>query len=107
MTYIEYLSLLRGLLFLWVAGTSFSISQLYKDGYNISKRESGIIKSLINILLWISVMFVHLALTAFSLVLAPHAHPFLTTSLIATVFPVGILLTRFRQESTKRQNPDK
>lgn len=98
---------MRFLMFLWIAATAFSVSQLYGDAYAISKKNSNIIKSLIRILFWISVVFTHLSITALLLVLNPDLHKIAISLMPITILPMGFLITKFRKDSIKRQEESK
>ena len=104
MTIFEWMALVRGVTYLWVAATSFSISQLYRDGYKIAKKESAVITRLIAILAWLPVFFFYMAITAFAQAFNTRYHEILTVFVPIFAIPVGILLNRFRRESTRRNN---
>lgn len=108
MNIVEYLSLLRTVMYFWLASTSFSLYQLYRDGYIAAKKESKIITSLNKIFLWLSVVFFHLSITSLLVAFGiKEIHQISISLLIVTMFPIGILLTKFRQESIKKQNGHK
>ena len=94
---------LRVLVYLWVALTAFSIAQLYKDGLSYTTKQSPIINSLINILVWMAVVFLYYALIAIAQVLNKEIYAFLISLLPISVLPLGILLTIFRQDSVKEK----
>jgi hypothetical protein len=107
MTFAMIIALLRGVVYLWVAATSFSISQLYRDGYMIAKRESAIISRLISILFWLAVILFYLSISAFAQAFDINAHEVVVAFIPVFILPLGFLLNRFRNESiTQNKKPE-
>jgi hypothetical protein len=79
------------------------VYQLYRDGYLFAKKKSRVIDSLIRVLFWIAIIFGYLTLAAMANALNVGYHELIIMFAPIVVFPLGILLCRFRQESTKDQ----
>lgn len=107
MTVLEVWSLMRGLMFMWIAATAYSVSQLYKDGYTIAKKKSRLINALISLLGLVAVTFAYLSITAFAYAFKLDAHQYIVAAMPIFVFPLGIILTKFRHESITKQNDQK
>jgi|GEM_PF-3334453 len=103
MTIFEWMAFVRGVTYLWVAATSFSISQLYRDGYKIAKKESAVITRLIAILAWLPVFFFYMAITAFAQAFNIDYHEIIVIFIPIFAIPIGILLNKFRTESIRRK----
>jgi len=96
-------SLIRALAYLWVSFTAYSIAQLYCDGYEFAGKDSAIIMAIIKILNQISIIFFVLSIVAASYVLSREVHKWLVLFLPLVVIQLGILLTKFRKESVRKQ----
>lgn len=107
MNIFQWLSLIRALLFMWLASTSYSLSQLYRDSYTLAKRNSPIISALILILSSISIFFVYLAITAIVYSVGSDLHSWLITLMPVVAIPLGIFIEKFRHESISKQEDDK
>lgn len=103
MDFFHLLSIIRGIIFIWVGATSYSVAQLYRDAYITAKKDSKIIRALTHILYWNTVMFSMLGMTAFSLALNLDFHRYITAALPLAAIPMGVLLIRFRRESITQQ----
>lgn len=107
MTLYEIVALLRGLVQLWVAMTAFSISQLYRDGYAIARRESAIISRLISILFWLSIVFGFFSVASFAQAFDIDSHESIILFAPVLLLPLGVLLNKFRNESIKQNEKEK
>lgn len=106
MSFIEIMALLRGLVYLWVSLTAFSVSQLYRDGYIIARKSSPIITALIKVIFWVSIVFGYYSVSSFAQAFDIDAHEWFAVVSPLVVLPLGVLLTFFRHESVKQQGKD-
>lgn len=105
MSLIELSAFLRGVIYLWVSLTSFSVYQLYRDGYDIAGKNSPIIVALMKVIFWVSMVFGYYSISSFVQAFDINAHEVFAYFSPIIVLPLGILLTKFRRESVKQ--PDK